>query len=98
MANLKLIYEVLPYIFGLLGVWLYYQYIYLELLNFSIFQIEICAIDLRSITAVCPEDETVSFVGLRVWFSMMIHTLPYVASFAVFFKLSQALLNKLVKG
>jgi hypothetical protein len=98
MATLKLIHKIIPYIFGLLGVWLYYQYIYLELLNLSIFQIAICADELHSYTLVCPGDKTVSFVGLRVWFSIMIHTVPHVASFYAFFKLSQLLSSKLVRG
>ena len=42
MTILRHLYQIFPYVFGLLGVWLYFNYIYLELLNFPLFQIKIC--------------------------------------------------------
>jgi hypothetical protein len=88
MMILRQLHQIVPYVFGLLGVWLYYNYIYLELLDFPLFQIKLCVHEPPYVYGVgCPNGETVPFVGLKFLLSWFIHILPHVFSFYLFFKI-----------
>jgi hypothetical protein len=96
MTILRHLYQIFPYVFGLLGVWLYFNYIYLELLNFPLFQIKICVHEPPYVYGVgCPNGETVSFFGLKFLLSWLIHLLPHVFSFYLFLSIGNLALSKI---
>ena len=96
MTILRQLYQIFPYVFGLLGVWLYYNYVYLELLNFPLFQIKTCVHEPLYVYGGCPNGETVSFAGLKFLLSWIIHILPIGLSFSIFLRIGNLALSKIL--